>query len=97
VTELRGNEAIEFHERLRAEELRRRADSLARAKQDAVVRGREPFDLTKLEQLCDTSRDGVVDPPEVRAAHFEYMYYVHHPEFTTMEDLAQHVERISRW
>ena len=71
MTALEGNEAVEYHERVRAEELRRRADSLARAKQEAVVRGREPFDLTRLEQLCDTSRDGVVDPPEDRAARFE--------------------------
>lgn len=97
MTKLEGKEADEHLARVLSEESRRQAELLARGKAEAAARGREPFDLAKLETLCDTSRDGVLDPVEDRVAHFEYMYYVHHPELSTMEELARYIEQTSRW
>jgi hypothetical protein len=97
MTTLKGKAADELHDRIVGEERRKQAETLARAKAEAQRTGREPFDLAKLEQLCDTSRDGVMDPPEDRIAHFEYLYYVSHPELATMEELARYVEKSSRW
>jgi hypothetical protein len=93
MTKPEGKAAHEILER----EGRRQAEMLARAKEEAQRRGREAFDLGKLERLCDTSRDGVLDPVEDRTEHFEYLYYVLHPEFMTMEELARHIEQSSRW
>ena len=48
-----------------------RAKRLADAKAAAVASGKEPFDLAKLETMCDTSSEGRVDPVESRRARFE--------------------------
>ena len=86
----------EFYEELRREK-EKRATWLADAKVEATKRGKEPFDLTKLEIMCDTSSEGRLDPVEERQARFEYLYYVQHPELMTLEELAQHIERTSKW
>lgn len=67
------------------------------AKADAARRGKEPFDLEKLEQLCDTSHEGRMPPLEERYAEFESRYYVGYPEVMTLTEFAKEVEILNRW
>ncbi|MFI5715486.1 hypothetical protein [Nocardia sp. NPDC051750] len=66
------------------------SERLAAVKADAHARGKEPFDLDRLEALCDTSDEGRTDPVQWRIRRFELMYYSH-PDMATIEDLAEHV------
>ena len=86
----------EFYEELRREK-EKRAQWLAEAKAEAEQRGKEPFDLAKLETMCDTSSEGRLDPLEEREARFEFLYYVQHPELMTLDELAKYIERTSKW
>ena len=74
-----------------------RTERLAAAKRDAAARGKEPFDLAKLETMCDTSSEGRVDPVESRRKRFEEWYYVWHPEVRTLKELARKIEEYNRW
>ncbi|MEU1985747.1 hypothetical protein [Nocardia sp. NPDC019395] len=65
-------------------------ERLAAVKADAHARGKEPFDLVRLEALCDTSDNGRKDPFTWRHRRFELIYYSH-PAMVTIEDLAVHV------
>ncbi len=82
---------------IKAEARSLRAEQLAMAKADAANRGKEPFDLSLLETVCDTSRGGRLDPFEARRARFEEMYYTHFPEVMTLADFARKVEELNRW
>ncbi|WP_216917713.1 hypothetical protein [Nocardia noduli] len=73
-----------------------RSERLAAVKADAHARGKEPFDLGRLESLCDTSDSGRVDPTHWRQRRFELMYYSH-PEMMTIEDLAEHIMVARGW
>ena len=97
MAELTGKDALEFIEQLEQTHAKQREDALARKKADAQRRGKEPFDLAKLETMCDTSQDGRIDPVEVRQDRYEYMYYVEHPEYRTLTALAELVELLSKW
>ena len=94
---LRGKDADAFLEEIRRRNAAIEAENLDRGKADAAARGKEPFDLEKLETLCDTSSEGRVAPYETRHAHYEYMYYVNHPELMTIADLAALVEQLNKW
>ncbi|BDT96618.1 MULTISPECIES: hypothetical protein [Nocardia] len=72
------------------------SERLAAVKADAHARGKEPFDLGRLESLCDTSHEGRMDPTHWRKRKFELMYYSH-PEMMTIEDLAEHVMATQGW
>ena len=74
-----------------------RAQRLAEARARSIASGKEPFDLEKLETLCDTSREGRLDSYDVRHARFEEMYYVRNPEVRTLEEFAALVEELNRW
>ncbi|MGW5385593.1 hypothetical protein [Nocardia sp. NPDC003963] len=63
---------------------------MAAVKADAHARGKEPFDLGRLESLCDTSDAGRQDPASRRHDRFELMYYSH-PAMMNIEQLAEHV------
>src|SRR4051812_14098635 len=94
---LTGDAAREFLDRvaLRAEKLR--ADEVAAAKLEATARGKEPFDLARLETLCDTSVDGSMPPMEKRQREHEWMYYVHFRDVMTLADYADTVDEVNRW
>lgn len=94
---LTGKDAEELDARVRAKARQRAEDQLAAAKADAARRGKQPFDLAKLETMCDTSHEGRVDPPEVRQAEFEQKYYVHFPEVMTLAEFAEKVNELNRW
>lgn len=97
MAELTGKEALEFFERLKQKHAKQREDDLVREKADAQRRGKEPFDLAKLETMCDTSSEGRLDPLDERRARFEYGYYVEHPSILTLAEYAAHIERASKW
>jgi hypothetical protein len=71
-----------------------RAEQLARAKVEAAARGKESFDLAKLETLVDSDR--MVGISE-RQRTYEYMYYVTSPELTTLAELAELIRRLSEY
>lgn len=93
---LTGKDALELAERIKRENERKRAELLARAKEDAAVRGKEPFDLGELETMCATEALGRMTPEE-RAAHLEHMYYVEHPQLMTLAELARKIDELGRW
>ena len=91
---LTGKTAEDFlAEALRKSE-QTRAEQLARAKADAAMRGKEPFDLVKLEKLVDPGR--MVGAGE-RQRTYEYMYYVSSPEFMTLAELANLIKVLSEY
>ncbi len=94
---LTGKEARAFLEEIWARSAKERAERLVRAKADAAARGKEPFDLGKLETMADTSSEGRMDPEENRRARFEEMYYVDYPDLLTIEDFARKVEELTKW
>lgn len=94
---LTGKDAREFMDKVAAQYEEEKRRQLAEAKAAAQALGKEPFDLDKLEQLCDTSSEGRVDPIEQRQERFERMYYVSHPEMMTLQELAELVTLLSQW
>jgi hypothetical protein len=77
--------------------LRRREQRLSAAKAEADRRGKESFDLAKLESLCDTSREGRVPPLDERRKHHEWMYYTHFGDVMTLAEYAEKVSEQNRW
>lgn len=71
-----------------------RAERIAVAKAEAAARGKEPFDLAKLETLVDPGRMGA---PDQRQREYEYVYYVRHPKFTTLQELADLIRELSEY
>ena len=94
---LTGKDAEEFFRKHAKQHDEERAKQLADAKAAAVASGKEPFDLAKLETMCDTSSEGRMDPEGVRCERFEEMYYVHYPQILTLEDFAREVEELNKW
>jgi hypothetical protein len=84
------------HEEIMRENERTRASVLSRKKAEAAARGKEPFDLAKLESLSATEGLGRMTPDE-RLRRFEEMYYVEFPDLMTIEELAMEVDELSRW
>jgi hypothetical protein len=74
---LEGKEAIEFTEEIGRRNAELYARQLSAAKRAAAVRGKEPFDLARLETMCDTSSERRMGPEPVRYERFEEMYYLH--------------------
>jgi Tfp pilus assembly protein PilP len=94
---LTGKAAEDFAAEVRAKARQLRAEELAAAKADAAKRGKEPFDLEKLETMCDTTREGKLDPVETRRTRFEEMYYTFYPDVMTLAEFAKKVEELNRW
>ncbi len=97
MTELSGQDALDQLDQDIRRDAERVAKRLEEAKAAALPRGKEPFDLAQLETLCDTSHEGRIDPVEERQRTYEYMYYVQHPEYLTLQDLAEHVRELAEW
>ena len=94
---LTGKDAEEFFRKHSKQLDEERAKQLADAKAAAVASGKEPFDLAKLETMCDTSSEGRVAPFEARQKRFEEWYYVWYPEVRTLKELARKIEEYNRW
>ncbi len=94
---LMGKDAWDLHRRLVEDGEEERSRQLREAREEATRTGKEAFDLEKLETMCDTSREGRLDPYEVRYARYEEMYYVRNPRLRTLAELAALVEELNRW
>jgi hypothetical protein len=94
---LTGKAAEDFVAKALGDAERRRAAELDAAKADAARRGKEPFDLARLEALCDTSHEGRMPPVEERRAELERKYYVYNPDVMTLEEFARVVAESNRW
>lgn len=94
---LTGDAAKKFLASALARADRLRAEQLAAAKADAAARGKEPFDLGKLEAMCDTSHDGILGPPDERRTEHEWLYYVRHVDLMTLAEYAESVAERNRW
>jgi hypothetical protein len=94
---LTGKDADEFLEALKNRNQKEHVEALEQAKAEAAKRGKEPFDLAKLEQLCDTSSEGRLAPLDERRDRFEYMYYVNNPSIMTIAEFAAYVDRVNKW
>ncbi|HZJ64544.1 MAG TPA: hypothetical protein VFD36_13575 [Kofleriaceae bacterium] len=94
---LEGKEALEFMAEIGRRNDELRAERLAVAKRNAAERGKEPFDLAKLETMCDTSSEGRMAPEPVRHATFEEKYYVQFQDILTLEDFAREVDELNKW
>lgn len=94
---LTGKDAWAFEAEIAARNKQESEDRLARAKAEAAERGKEPFDLAKLETMADTSSEGRMDPEAERHARFEHMYYVRFPKLMTLEELAREIEELNKW
>jgi hypothetical protein len=92
-----GKESEALMAQIRARNAEIRAEALAKAKTEAARRGKEPFDLAKLETMADTTTYGKLDPEDVRRARFEEMYYVEYPAILTIEAFAQKLDELSKW
>ena len=91
---LTGKAARDFAAEVERKHEQTRAEQLARAKAEAVVRGKEPFDLAKLETLVDPGR--MIGASE-RQRNYEYMYYVTSPDFMTLTELADLIKVLSEY
>jgi hypothetical protein len=94
---LTGKDATDFIAQLRERNAKQRSDELGRAKEEAEARGKERFDLAKLEALVDTSSEGRVDPAEERHARLEEMYYTEYPDVMTLVAFAKKVRERNAW
>jgi Tfp pilus assembly protein PilP len=94
---LTGDAAKEYMRQVAERAQKKREELLSAAKAEAARRGKEPFDLAKLETMCDTSREGKMDPVETRRARFEEMYYTSYPDVMTLEEFAGKVTELNRW
>jgi hypothetical protein len=94
---LEGKAALEFSAEITRRNAELHAQQLAAAKRDAAARGKEPFELAKLETKCDTSSEGRMAPEPVRHERFEDMYYLQFPDILTLEDFAREVDELTKW
>ncbi|EQA43284.1 hypothetical protein LEP1GSC050_1781 [Leptospira broomii serovar Hurstbridge str. 5399] len=96
---LKGDAADAFFRRIVERNTKASAERLADAKKEAERRGKEPFDLEKLERLYDTRKDteGRVDPFEVRHTHYEDLYYTYDRNIMTLEEFVIFLERTNHW
>jgi hypothetical protein len=94
---LTGKDAADLMAQLRERNSTQRTDELAAARSDGEAKGKERFDLAKLESLVDTSSEGRVDPLEERRARFEEMYYTEYPDVLTIVAFAEKVRERNKW
>jgi hypothetical protein len=92
---LRGEEANVYFESMKQPQAEERAAALARGKADAEARGKEPFDLEKLETMDHTGKG--VEPDDRQRARYEHMYYVEYPDVMTIEAFAKLVAERTDW
>jgi hypothetical protein len=91
---LTGKDAEDFANDVRRKHEQAARERLERAKAEAQARGKEPFDLKKLEALVDPGR--MIGADE-RERTYEHMYYVEHPKFTVLQELADLIRELSEY
>ena len=98
MTSLSGKKALALYEQLKRSHTADRMEYLEKAKTDAAVHAKEPFDLQRLGTMCDIGRMGVmaVDEEQCRIA-WEYGYYVEHEDVQTLAEFAERITSLLRW
>ncbi|MBV8758097.1 MAG: hypothetical protein JO257_12500 [Deltaproteobacteria bacterium] len=91
---LTGKDAEDFANATRRKHEQAAKERLEAAKTEAKNRGKEPFDLKKLETLVDPGR--MIGATE-RERTYEYMYYVEHPKFSSLQELADLIMELSEY
>jgi hypothetical protein len=86
---IEGEAAEKIWDKIKKENAENADLLLSIKKSEAVKNGKEIFDYLKLQQLVDTSRWSI--------SRLESMYYLEHPSFMTMQDLADSLEESWRW
>lgn len=81
------SEARDIHERLKAQA----AAELAQAEREAHAAGKEPFDLSRFEQLF------MRGPQAAREEGRRGQYYISHPEIHTLEEFVAFLHSIEPW
>jgi hypothetical protein len=94
---LKGKDAEAFLDGIEQRNREEKEQQLAKAIANATAKGKEPFDLEKLERLCDTSREGRLEPDNERRARLEYKYYVTNPEIMTIAEFARLIDELGKW
>jgi hypothetical protein len=97
MSSLKGAEALALHKKLKEENANTKVADLDAAKALAAQQGKEPFDLPRLETLCDTSQAGRLAQEKDRQATYEYLYYVEHKNVRTLPEFAAIVAAIASW
>lgn len=74
------------------------AAAIAKAKEAALAKGKEPFDWKKFDALYEVSdpKSGYV-PSEDVVLQYEEKYYCNHPEMMTMEEFAKYLWEMEGW
>jgi hypothetical protein len=88
-----GETDQEWGDRLFRQDRAYMAAVLEEAKEKAARRGKEPFDLDKLESLWKPFKYGEFLPPrEMRQQTWERIYYFDHPEIMTLAEFAAEMQ-----
>lgn len=86
-----------FHQR-RARNQAEQARKLEAEKQASHERGKEPFDLDRLDALYVRESHAAREVPrEQRIAQLERDYYLHYRDVDTLEEFARALERSDRF
>jgi hypothetical protein len=86
---IEGAQAQRLNAEIKRNNAEKRAAALSTAKMEAEQRGKQPFNLELLSNLCDTSHE----TPE----RFEMIYYVEHPDVMTLAELAEIINKLNFW
>ncbi len=89
----------EEFERLLQEQRTSRAMRLDEARRKQIAAGKEPFDLTALEAIYDTTNEMTRRDPEptVRTMFWEEKYYLLHPDVRTIREFAEVRKAMDLW
>jgi len=90
-----SKEARELTERVARENLQARHDRVARARA-AAPPDKEPLDIERIKKTSMTAALGPMTDDELRL-WLEELYYVNHPEFRTLDQLAASVNHHASW
>jgi len=80
--------------RLAAREQAEEEARLARAREEARARGKEPFDLDRLEELYETRSDLGERPRAERQQTWEWKYYVQDADAMTLAEFAERQRKL---
>lgn len=98
MAKLTGDDAHAFVEELERKNAEHRQVARDEAKREAVVRGKEPFSYDKLRSIAQVMYELTQNMSDAdRASYFEELYYVSYPSMMSLEELAEHVNEVSRW
>ncbi len=86
---LEGKDAQDFHNELKRRNVELAIQWLIDAKDEAIKRGKEPFDIKKLKIL--------VDPYKFSDEKLENWYYVEEPQLMTLLEFAESIKQTLWW